>query len=173
MKKMIKANEVHMLMNPGIMMSTVIHNPISGSLETVFIVKDFNKNLKKLVHEPTVDVRSWIKQSRNAAGMLYMIKFGKSHKFIYHHWFDIKIHEFDLIKLSNQDNADCILVNESNKVIDRLVVPNTIKSMISKYIDTSEGGFWSETDYNRLVQKTMKNCNSSRQLWNYVSRMAS
>lgn len=169
MRKM-KMDEMFKEMKTGFMYSTVINNAMNGSTpEIVFVIKDYNHKVKKMVNKPYANVRASIEDNGTASGLLYLVQFGSSDKNIYHSWFDKTIQLKELIQLLNQEKVAHYFVNEKNQVIDILVIPNSLNEIVHKYLQNVDP-LWTIKDFDTLVYETMEKYESRLGLWKYITK---
>ncbi|QJX64594.1 hypothetical protein HLK66_25040 [Niallia circulans] len=166
----MKMQEMFKKMKPGVMYSTAISNATNESTsEIVFVIKDYNHKVKKMVNNPYANVRASIEDNGTASGLLYLVQFGYSEQNIYHAWFDKTIQLKQLIHLLNQKKVIHYFVNEKNKVVDILAIPNSLNEIAHKYLQNVDP-IWTVKDFDTLVYETMGKHKSRQGLWKYITK---
>lgn len=166
----VKMKEVFKVMEPGYMNSTVICNAMNGgAAEIVFVIKDFDYKVRRLADKPYANVRASIEDNCTASGLLNLVQFGNSKSNIYHSWFDKTIQLKELMHLVNQNKLLYYFVNERNRVVDILAIPNSLNDIAYKYLHR-EDRIWNVSEFDTLVYETMRKHKSRAGLWNYITK---
>lgn len=168
MENMLNMIDICKEIKPGFMNSVLLYSPSKDTYETVFIIKDFSYKLEKLTNAPYANIRASIEENDNAIGLIYMIMFGEIKGGIYHSWFDKAIQEDELVHLINQESLTYFLVNEKNKPVDILSIPNIVNEIALKYL-IEEDAFWSNEEFNKLIIGTTNKYKSRERLWNHIA----
>ncbi|WP_156289878.1 hypothetical protein [Oceanobacillus salinisoli] len=163
----MKMKEMFQKMKPGFMYSTVISN--EGTSEIVFVIKDYNHKVKKMVNNPYANVRAGIEDNGTASGLLYLVQFGDYERNIYHSWFDKTIQLKQLIPLLNQKKVVHYFVNERNQIVDILAIPNSLNEIVHKYLQNVDP-IWTIKEFDSLVYETMRKHKSKLGLWKYITK---
>lgn len=157
-------------MEPGYMNATLLCNPTIDTFETVFIIKDYNYKLEKLTYSHYANVRATVEENESAKGLIYMTKFEGMKNKIYSNWFDKTLQEKELLQLITQEKLKYYLVDEKNKPVDILVIPNEIRDIAIEYYLECVGLNWSVEEFDQLVHETMRKYKSTDRIWDYVTR---
>lgn len=165
---MLKMEDASKVMKPGFIVPIEVFNQKVNTNETVFILKDFNYKLEKLMKSHYANVRATVEGNENAKGLIFMTRFSGMKNKIYHTWFDKTIHMNELFHLINQEHMKFFLVDEKNKPFDILVIPNEIREIACKYVE-SEDPLWSIEEYDQMVQETLNKYKSTTRIWDLIT----
>ncbi|MDT0163513.1 hypothetical protein [Bacillus sp. AG4(2022)] len=168
---MLKMEDASRIMKPGFMNAVVINNQKLNTIETVFIIKDFNYKLEKLMKSHYANVRATVKGNEKANGLIFMTRFSGMKNKIYHSWFDKTLQVNELFYLINQERLQYFLVDEKNKPFDILVIPNEIREIACKYLE-GEDLLWSIDEFNQMVQETMNKYKTTNRIWDLITMKA-
>ncbi|WNS75687.1 hypothetical protein RRV45_01155 [Bacillus sp. DTU_2020_1000418_1_SI_GHA_SEK_038] len=168
---MLKMEDASRIMKPGFMNVVAIKNQKLNTIETVFIIKDFNYKLEKLMKSHYANVRATVQGNEKANGLIFMTRFSGMKNKIYHSWFDKTLQVNELFYLINQERLQYFLVDEKNKPFDILVIPNEIREIACKYLE-GEDLLWSIDEFNQMVQETMNKYKSTNRIWDLITMKA-
>ena len=112
---MLKMEDASRIMKPGFINVVAIKNQKLNTIETVFIIKDFNYKLEKLMKSHYANVRATVQGNEKANGLIFMTRFSGMKNKIYHSWFDKTLQVNELFYLINQERLQYFLVDEKNK----------------------------------------------------------
>ncbi|AMX00352.1 hypothetical protein [Rummeliibacillus stabekisii] len=171
MKNVLKIEDASKVMKPGFMVPVEIINQRVNAIETVFIIKDFNYKLEKLMKSHYANVRATVQGNEKANGLFFMTRFSGMKNKIYHSWFDKTLQVNELFYLINQERLQYFLVDENNKPFDILVIPNEIREIVCKYLE-GEDLSWSIEEFNQMVQETKNKYKSTTRIWDFITMRA-